>query len=605
MTSTLSTAQQRRVSTPSATPGATGVSDQCVIAHAALWAVYWGAVTLGLVCAGWSVGLSPLPWAAAAGAAVATVILIVSLRREGLPTGAVLRSLILVLLTIAASLALGGATHDFSADGQSYQQQAILAMMQGWNPIAETHYNGPFSLWLSHYAKGPWILSAAVGKIFSIEYGKAVSWLFAISAGGLSYSLFWKVLHLSRSAALVCALLLACNPIFASQIQTFYVDGLVGSVILLAAIAIYLLVAVPSKFLAGAVACCLIIAINLKFTGGPFVIALMGVVWLWSLLAKRPAAAKVLLAAGTAGLVLGGCIGLNPYLTNLVEHQHPFYPLAGSGKVDILTENGGQAFLSHNRFYKAAVSLTSEGNNIRPQNDVATGAAVPKIPGVIKKDELQAFYAATDLRMGGFGPWASLAFFTGIAYVILVVRRERIRVRSQRFLPLVIALALLASALIMPDFWWARYAPQLWTALVFAVVVSFSLDQAPSGRRFGRIALGVIAANTTLVLMLAASNRIMQEADFRAQVTSLQKISSRAPLRMHVNFDSARHRLAAHGVVFQESDTTACKSLDNLRGSDATLCIPDASLPEYQRGSEWIAKLLRRGSVSGVAPPRQ
>jgi hypothetical protein len=572
--------------------------------YAALWAIYWGAVTLGLVCAGWSLGLFPLSWAASIGAAVATVIQIASLRHAGLSNGAVLHSLALVLLTVTASIALGGASHDFSADGQTYQQQAILAMMQGWNPIAEAEYRGPFSIWLSHYAKGPWILSAALGKIFSIEYGKAVSWLFAISAGCLSYSILRKDLKLSSRAAFVGALLLACNPIFATQIQTFYVDGMVGSVMLLAAMAIYLLVVAPSRFLVSAVAGCLVIAINLKFTAGPFVIALMGVVWLWTLLANRLAAAKVLLAVGTLGVAVGGCIGLNPYLTNMAQHQHPFYPLAGPGKVDILTENGGQAFLSHNRFYKAAVSLISESNNVPPQHDVATGAAVPKIPGVIRKNELRAFYAATDLRMGGFGPWASLAFFTGIAYVMLVARRAHIGMRSQRFLPLVVALGLLASALIMPDFWWARYAPQLWTALVFAVVVAFSLDQAPASRRFGRIALGVIAANTVLVLILAVSNRIMQEADFIAQVASLQKISSQAPLRMHVNFDSVRYRLRAHDVVFQEGETASCKNRDDLRGSNATLCIPEASLPDYQRGSKWMATLLGRGNGSGTVQPR-
>ena len=295
----------------------------------------------------------------------------------------------------------------------------------------------------------------------------------------------------------------------------------------------------------------------------------------------------------------------NPYLYNTVDHHHPFYPLAGPGKVDILTDNGGNAFLMQNRFYKAAVSLFSEGNNVRPRHDVTTGAAVPKIPGVIKKDELRAFYAATDLRMGGFGPWASLAFLIGLAYVLLVVWRTPISVRSKRFLPELVTIAFLASAAIMPEFWWARYAPQLWTALVFSVVFAYSLEQPPAFRRMGLTALGVMAVNIALVFMLAASNRVMQEADFQAQVTSLRQISAQAPLIMHVDLDSVRYRLAAEGVAFQEGVMTDCKNVDELRGSSATLCIPDAFLPRYDRGSEWIAKFLGRDSGFGNAVVRQ
>jgi hypothetical protein len=567
--------------------------------------VYWGALTIALACLGWGLSSSLLSWTAPGAAGMATLILILSMRRSGLPRKAIFICLGWVVLAICASLLLGGAGHDFSVDGQDYHQQAILAMMQGWNPIKETHYAGHASIWLSHYAKGPWILAAALGVHFGIEYGKAIFWLFAFALAGASYVLFLKQFHLSRRAALAGAVLIACNPVFASQLQTFYVDGLLGSLVSLTAIAACMLVLNPSLLLAGAVSSCLILAINLKFTAGPFVIVLLGVIWLWCLFAQRHAAAKALMLAGAAGVVLGGCIGFNPYLSNMLDHRHPFYPLAGEGKVDILTMNGGTAFLASNRFYKAALSLASDTNNVPPQPDAATGAARPKIPGVITKDELRALYTATDLRMGGFGPWASLAFLLGVVYVVLAVRRNALDMRAESFLPMAVVIALLASAFIMPDFWWARYAPQLWTALVFAVVFAFSLDQPMLLRRAGLAALGIIAANMTLVLGAAAGNRFMQEMDYRAQVASLRQISARAPVRMHVNLDSVRHRLKEERVVFEEGATTSCGKTDDLRGSGTTLCVPEASLTEYRMGSEWIAKVLHRGSVSGEALGRR
>ena len=317
---TLSAVKNRRVSTPSAFPNATGLLGKCWITHCALWGVYWASITMGLVCAGWSIELSFLTWAAVGSAVISTAIVVFSLRQAGLSAATVLKCLVSVLLVVSASLALGGASHDFSADGQTYQQQAILAMMHGWNPIRDPHYNGPFSIWLSHYAKGAWILVAAVSAPLSIEFGKAICWLFAISAAILSYVLFVKQFLLSRSTALICAALFACNPIFASQIQTFYVDGLVGSLVALAAIATYMLVLNPSIFLAGAVAGCVAIAINLKFTAGPFVIVLIAVISLWCVLTRQMTAAKSLIYASTAGIIIGGCIGINGVLKNQVQH---------------------------------------------------------------------------------------------------------------------------------------------------------------------------------------------------------------------------------------------------------------------------------------------
>lgn len=567
-----------------------------LVIHASLWPVYWAAITMGIVVLGWNLNLAWLRWAALSGAVLATLVVAASLRQQSFPVRAIMQCLGSISLAVGISLVLGAASHDFSVDGQTYHQQAILAMINGWNPVTTPHYTGPESIWLSHYAKGAWILSASIASLWGIEAGKAIAWLFAFSAAGLSYALFSDRFRMSHRMALPCAVLFACNPVFCYQIQTYYIDGIVGSILAIAVVTGCMLVLDSSLFLTGAVASCLVIGINLKFTAGPFVIVALGVIWCWCWFARRRAAARTLFYASAAGVALAAGIGINPYLTNTLDHHHPLYPLSGPGKVDILSYNGGEAFLKHNRFYKAAVSLFSAANNVSPSNVAEIGAAAPKIPGVIKSSEIRAFYATTDLRMGGFGPWASLALVIGGAYLALTIRTQRIDILSAQGLPYAGAIGMLASALIMPELWWARYAPQLWSAFVFAVIYAFSQRQSLNMRYMGCATLAVIAINSILIFALAAGNRIVQEADFRGQIASLRQISARTPVLVHVDTESVRHRLGAEGVVFEEGATTRCRNTDNLRGSAATLCVPDASTRDYRRGAEWIARLLHHNN---------
>lgn len=569
---------------------------ELLITHVSLWCIYWALLTLMIVSLGWAMGIPLLSVSAMVGALVATAIVIFSLQRRNVLKKQIAQVVGAIIVIVVVCLLLARTSHDFSADGQTYQQQAIIALLRGWNPLSQTHYPGPFSIWISHYAKGPWILSAALASVGSIEDGKAITWLFAISAGILAYGLFKVRFGLGRNKALLSAILIACNPVFSSQIQTFYVDGLLNSVITLAIVAAIYLVSAPSPFLQGAVAASLVIALNLKFTAGPFVFVILAFIGLWCFVSRRRVAAMQIVVAVSGGLLVGGLIATNPYLTNLHDHHNPFYPLAGEGKVDILTSNGGAEFLSQNRFLKLVTSLTSESNNAEPSQTLRSGAAVLKIPGVIKSSELKSFYSATDLRMGGFGPWASLAICGAILYVLLAFRRKRFDIHSDEFLVVAATIGLVASAFIMADMWWARYAPHLWTALVLIVVFACSLSQTSRLRFLGASMLAILTINSAVILMLAVGNRAVMETDFQAQIASLKILSTATPVLVEIDLDSVRLRLQNQHVVFREGLIGDCANVDNVRGSTTKMCIPTEALPVYRKGSAHLAKLLGRST---------
>lgn len=422
-----------------------------LLVHAGTWCVFWATFTLMIIRLRWNFDDEGLRGSAELGAILAVGTMYLSMRRAGLPSSSIARCLGLVAATASASLLLGGATYDFSSDGQSYQQQAVLAMMDGWNPVKQPHYSGPFSIWISHYALAPWMLSAAVGTSSSLECGKGLPWLFAISAAYLSYGLFRTRLKLSSGIALIGSILILFNPVFSSQIQTFYVDGLLNALITIAVFTTWAMVEHRSKWLLAALAGCIVIAINLKFTAGPFVLSVTGMLAVALRLQDRRAAAKDLVLALIAGSALALLIGATPYLNNLQDHGNPLYPLAGTGKKDILTDFAGKEFLSQNRFTKLAKSLVSVSNHDTPSQTSKDGATVAKLPGIIKLSELKAFYATTGLRIGGFGPWTSLLVLMVMIYLVSMKRAKCLRFgKTEAFGPVMIG-AIFVSALIMPE----------------------------------------------------------------------------------------------------------------------------------------------------------
>ena len=57
-------------------------------------------------------------------------------------------------------------------------------------------------------------------------------------------------------------------------------------------------------------------------------------------------------------------VGFSSYVKNFVEHGHPLYPLAGEGKVDIMTGNQPSSFDNMIGLKKLIYSVFSETDNI-------------------------------------------------------------------------------------------------------------------------------------------------------------------------------------------------------------------------------------------------
>ena len=114
----------------------------------------------------------------------------------------------------------------------------------------------------------------------------------------------------------------------------------------------------------------IVFCVNIKFTGlayaGVFCL-LFYIIWIiYSIINKDFTTAFIkntvfYIITCVIAIVL---VGFSTYVTNTMDHGHPFYPLAGEGKKDIMTGNQPTAFNNINGVQRLMISIFSKTENI-------------------------------------------------------------------------------------------------------------------------------------------------------------------------------------------------------------------------------------------------
>lgn len=568
----------------------------------------WLALSHAVHVVGMSMGVARPASAALAALALVLTVLVANARPAALAFLPTLATAGAAFGLVALGFVLALSTHDFSHDGQEYHQEAILALMDGWNPIAQTEYPGAHSIWLSHYPKGGWIVSAALSALAgNVEAGKALTWLLAWTGALCAYAWARCALGLEPRAAALAAALCALNPVLLIQLQTYNTDGQVASVLLtFAAASLCALRPGLCKPALAVCASCVALGVNLKVPLVAYlgVIGVSSVAWGWLGL-RRVKEARALLVTGLAGGVVGLALGFNPYATNLRDHGHPLYPLAGANKVDILTGHVSADFLAQNRLHKLWASWTSVSTGVMAKSLDEPGKQFQaKFPFAVAASEVKAFYKYTDVRVNGFGPWVSAAVMSMLLAAIWrlwVGRRDPSGATAENGVAhrevAVLAGALFSSALLMPELWWARYAPQLWVALVtMGLLCSPLLPGSPSGA-VNRAVLGlpmyVLAGNLMLVGPPALASRVIAELDYRAQLESIRRMDASNEAEVQYTERSAQVRLSREGLEPQQArESRSGWTCENLVGSRARVCMGPTVAGSFQRTDPRVERYL-------------
>jgi hypothetical protein len=403
------------------------------------------------------------------------------------------------------ALIINAKIYDFSYDGRAYHQVAALYLRNNWNPFYENLPEIGVFIWNNHYPKFTEIFNSILLDAFNnIELGKSYNIIFLVIV--FCYALkYVAVYQKNKCTVLAISILFVMNPVVLAQIFTYYVDGLMGMLIIILFFScinyerendikdIVVIIAVS------------IFAINTKFTGFICGVVLIGYI-IKHFAHKKYKQMKNLIVAGVIIVAVGVLfIGYNPYITNLRDFGHPFYPLYGHNKIDIITTGNMPDELLSMHPIQRFFSLYLLNYNV---------SSLPFNPQKIIKLLSHKNY---DLRIGGFGVFFAEIFIFVILIVVFSIHKNKKRYKNVFFT----AVFLICISLVTPESWWARYIPAFWYLVGFLIASSdYSIKKNRS--LFYPLSI-IIIINGFSFFMLNVTDGIVYTLSIKQFITNIKK----------------------------------------------------------------------------------
>lgn len=478
----------------------------------------------------------------------------------------IISALCFIFLLIIAII-FYGFLYSSDYDGNTYHKMAVGLLKNGWNPIREssdTFANRFFpidihvgTIFIDHYAKGPWIYGAVVYAFTNnVESGKVYNLLALIALFCLAFDYLQEKLESNLKAFLV-SLLLCMSPVSIVQMLTYYEDGLLATFLFILVIALTQCVDKHNSHNGNQAKWTVFFAMavlgNVKFTGllyggifcvGYFILYVITEFRTQSdQTVARANSLKTLgfFAAVAAGTILW--VGFPAYVMNVIDHKNPVFPLAGEGKVDIMSGHLPGGLEGKPVFYKLFYTIFGELSNMSG----AYEEPLPKlkIPFTTTYEELWRCIRTpgnVDWRISGFG-----IFFSGLLLVSVgIIIWKLIKMDKHRFwfsyaiTNLLMILGLLVG---ISESWWARYSPYLYLIVIGALIIALHDFKFPGLKLLGWLFTAVLFINN--VLFLGEGYYVLRHSPSIAE--DFQAIERRSVI---VRFTDEPH----HALVFDLED---------------------------------------------------
>lgn len=413
--------------------------------------------------------------------AIAAFATVFAMNRTAWRPLAAAAALLIAIVCLAATFLV----HDTSIDGQHYHFHAVYALAQGWNPFSgapQPAIGEPVTPWSVHYPRGGWIIAALLMTAgFGVATMKLVNLLVLAGAALIAASALLRF-GFSRIVSIGLAFAAVLNPVVLSQVHTAMNDGLLALCLLVFSLQLAIFVRDHDRFALAIALAAMTLGLNLKFSAVPMfaLFAALACAIVFFTRGFRPALTTGLVVLATA-IVAIFVLGWSPYMTNLIGYGHPFHPVMGPNAGDIMSYNTPPVLEPLNGAQRFLFSLFAETHS------GFDGSAALKLPFLIAPAELRAA-GGVDVRIAGLGPFFSGVLIVSlIAAITLAVTSARRNATARLWL--IVAALLVATSLIMPENWWARYVPQLWFAPL-AVTAALLVTGRPLARY---VALGLAA----------------------------------------------------------------------------------------------------------------
>lgn len=522
---------------------------------------------------GFFVGLSPTPVTFTLAAILSSAITLLLLRNHS--REAIIGLLASTVLVVSACVACS-TIYDLSYDGNAHHKQAVALLHNGWNPVRESSDDGPrtgiwgesFSIWIDHYAQGTWCIGACFYAVSGdIEVAKCYTLIAMASAASIIGGLLANRGFRWWQAGTV-AVIAAVNPITVAQAFSFYIDGfLMLCLLILLAGLMEIVIFVDDILLKRigfvVVGSAFILCSETKFTGfayaGVFSFAFYVLI---ATKALRGSLARAFLAKTSiffAVVIISSILvfGFSPYVTNTLDHGHPFYPLFGEGAIDIMTSQTPASFSSSSHLRSLFLGFFSEASQAMG-GDAGT-EPVLKLPLTVHQEELDVL-KSYDLRISGFGVLYSAILLIGVPVTILflALNRKTQPLLFQASLCYLIPMCMLM--LIIGESWWARYSSYSYFINPLALTLMFSYRPKimPKWKQCAKAALEAIftvllVTNTALFIKYNTIHAYIETQEAKNTIANLEQ-AARDGKRVQIftgRISGAAYSLSDRNIPFE------------------------------------------------------
>jgi len=374
-----------------------------------------------------------------------------------------------------------------------------------------------------------------------IEIGKMFNLLLLAASFFLSVAAMLTAFPTKKGRAVLVSLLAAFNPVVLTQATSYYIDGQLGSLILIICALGYLLFKQYRSLVLFTLCAALMLLAQIKFTALVYAVLLgCGLLILFFFYDRQRKWKSLLGWLSVSLLITVVIVGFNPYVTNTLSKGHPFYPLSGKGAVDIMTSNSPHNFKEINALQKLGTSLFSKSANIATPNDTTF-----KWPFTVTFDELMVFYGP-DVRVSGMGPLFGGVLLLCCLLLFLLLTSDR--AKSKPFL--VISALLLLTVIVNPESWWARYVPQLWLIPILIAIAGWRADKRLT-RMITTAMVVVLTVNMLLVGTAHTVGQVIINGYAKQQLQDIKNSNKTLIVDFH-HFNAIRIRLQEAGIPFVE-----------------------------------------------------
>jgi hypothetical protein len=473
-----------------------------------------------------------------------------------------MRWVIASLLTVIALVGSGFIARQFidiSFDGQAYHGEAILQLHEGWNPLYQlqsTPYTGVHDVWLDGYPKAAWMNQASVMAITdNMNDGKMFNYLYLIAGFLVLCAALLSTQKISLLPALLVSFIANFNIVVLLQLNSFYLDGHIASLLILLVSCCILLKIRPGFVSGGLTVATLILLVNTKLVGVVLAILLCGSYGVYVLITNtiRWRDVLVLLTGGAVGVVI---FGFNPFITNALYYQHPLFPVFGPEKIEAYSINLPSNYANANNTQLLLLSpFFATNNNFNPPNDIAE----LKIPFTFTESEFTVEMRGEGPKIGGYGPlFGGIILLSLLAYGLVTMKNSSLTyddkdskdkdIGSILLASHVIILSVFMTGIILGSTNYARLFPHYLAVPVVAILLAL-VSKRLWLKIFGYVITGLILINTGVSLYFNYQQYYTYVDQINDRIQELQQVEE----PIIVQFRSAtalRYRLEQNNIEY-------------------------------------------------------